>query len=110
MFTGSLKSSSARGYDVVTSIEGSDIYNSKLLRIIGNYRSEDHIITKYEKRPDLIAFELYGDYRYYGLLMMVNKITVDEYLIGTTIQYFTEKTITELNGDVINDQTTRIFN
>lgn len=69
-------------------VEGYDIYNSTLLRLLNDPGTEkiDYLITVYEYRPDLIAKDIYGDSSYEGLLMAQCCIGLNSYTRGTYLR------------------------
>lgn len=73
--------------DIVNYIEGTDVYNSKLIEILRDpsLPREDYEIKTYEYRPDLIAKDIYGSTDYEGLLMVQTGSTLTNFSKGTTL-------------------------
>ena len=74
--------------DIVNYIDGSDVYNSKLIELLrdpGLPRKEYEIKT-FEYRPDLIAKEYYGSDSYTGLIMIQNGFGLENYTKGTVLE------------------------
>ena len=68
-------------------IDGNDVYNSKLLLLLGDpsIEKEEYKILNYQYRPDLIAEDYYGDSSYEGLLILQVASPLSSYTIGTTL-------------------------
>lgn len=59
------------------------LYQIPLLSSIGTYT-----IRKEEKRPDLLAYNIYGDTQYWWVLMWYNSLySVDDLRVGLEINY-----------------------
>lgn len=73
--------------DIVNYVEGSDVYNSKLIEILRDpsIPRKNYEIKTFEYRPDLIAKDIYGSTDYEGLLMIQTGSTLTNFSIGTTL-------------------------
>lgn len=71
-----------------------DYANSTLLYKLDeeDTRSE-YTITKYERRIDLIANEIYGNEKYSWILMYLNRVTVNELVRGKVLEYIPMTTL-----------------
>lgn len=71
-----------------------DYANSTLLYKLDeeDTRSE-YIITKYERRIDLIANEIYGNEKYSWILMYLNRVTINELVRGKVLEYIPMTTL-----------------
>lgn len=76
-------------------IEGNDIYNSKLLFLLGdpNIIRNEYKILNYQYRPDLIAKDFYGDVSYLGLLILQTGLPLSEYKIGRSLQLIPKESL-----------------
>lgn len=74
--------------DIVNYIEGTDVYNSKLIEQLRDpsLPKEEYEITTSEYRPDLIAKEVYGSTNYESLLMIQTGTTLTNYRKGVTLE------------------------
>jgi hypothetical protein len=69
-------------------IEGRDYTNSQLLYMIDNYDNwKYYLITKYERRPDLLALDIYGSPDYSWLLMYMNRCSINELKRGEELRF-----------------------
>ena len=84
--------------DIVNYIDGSDVYNSKLIELLrdpGLPRKEYEIKT-FEYRPDLIAKDVYGSTSYESLLMIQTGTTLTNFKKGTTLMLITKESLDTL--------------
>lgn len=71
-----------------TELAGLDLANSTLLYMIDNETEyEQYTVTRYERRIDLIAQEVYGNTNYSWLLMYINRIDVNDIVRGVKLNY-----------------------
>jgi len=69
-------------------IQGTDYNNAELLYKIDHTEDrETYRVTKYERRIDLIAEDIYGDKSYYWLLLYMNKINNNNIVRNTELSY-----------------------
>jgi len=72
----------------------SDIANSALLYKIDQEDNRQlYRITKYEKRIDLIAKDIYNDEKYSWLLLYMNRISINELVRGKILSYIPIKVL-----------------
>lgn len=76
-------------------IDGKDIFNSKLLRVMTDpkFTKVSYIIDRFEYRPDLIAQEFYGSEDFQGLLMFQTKLKLEEYTKGRILYLLPKSTL-----------------
>lgn len=74
--------------DIVNYVEGTDIYNSKLIELLKDpsLPKEEYEIKTFEYRPDLIAKDFYGSVGYEGLLMIQTGSTLLNFQKGVTLE------------------------
>lgn len=78
-------------------VEDTDYPNSELFyRLIRFNEWEYYLITKYERRVDLISLDIYGDVSYYWVILFVNKIKVEDLRKGVTLKYIPLATLKTL--------------
>ena len=84
--------------DIVNYIEGSDVYNSKLIEVLRDpsLPREEYEIKTYEYRPDLVAKEVYGSDAYEGLVMIQTGSTLTNFSKGTTLNLIPRSTLDSL--------------
>lgn len=97
MYTGSGKITSNIN-DLSNYIEGYDVYNSKLLRLLNDPGTHkvDYLITSYDYRPDLIAKDIYGSTDYTGLLMHQCCISLTDYRRGVYLKVIPKEELDKL--------------
>ena len=73
--------------DIVNYVEGTDIYNSKLIEMIRDpgLPREEYEIKTYEYRPDLISKDFYGSTGYEGLVMIQTGSSLTNLQKGVTL-------------------------
>lgn len=88
MFKSGNSSKSESFEDLSQYIEGHDVFNSKLLRVLNDpsVTRVSYMITRYEYRPDLIAKDIYGSVNYCSLLMSQCRISIDGYVRGVVLR------------------------
>jgi len=68
-----------------------DISNSLLLYLLDKeVNLSNYLITKFEKRIDLIAADIYGNDEYSWILLYLNRITIDDLIRGRKIKYISK--------------------
>ncbi len=73
--------------DIVNYVEGTDIYNSKLIEMLRDpgLPREEYEIKTFEYRPDLIAKDVYGSTGYEGLVMIQTGSSLTNLQKGVTL-------------------------
>lgn len=99
-----ISDSLTRTQDVMDSIEDYDVFNSSFIHALDKSKNfQVNIVTKFEKRLDLIARELNGTTDNYGLLGIFNRIQSDDDLSAYSfIKYLNEDEITNVMSESIN--------
>ena len=84
--------------DVVNYIEGTDVYNSKLIEQLRDpgLEREEYEIKTFEYRPDLIAKEVYGSSEYEALLLIQTGSTLTNFRKGVTLMLIPKETLDTL--------------
>lgn len=83
-------------------IEGFDVFNSKLLYELNkpDIIKQSYTIKVYEKRPDLIAKEVYGSDSYLGFVILQGGSDLDKYTIGSTISLIPKSTLNNIINNI----------
>lgn len=75
-------------------VEGYDQWNSELMYLLDNETdTREYLITKYEKRIDLISKDIYGEEKYSWILLHLNRVSVDELVREKYIKYIPKDTL-----------------
>ena len=79
---------STNKYELNNYIDGSDIYNSKLLSLMSADPTISRVkykIEQYAFRPDLICKDFYGSMDYYGLFLLTCGVKIDDFWRGNIL-------------------------
>lgn len=81
--------------NIANYIEGSDIYNSKLIAYISenDFDRVRYVIRTYEYRPDLISADFYGSTEYYGLFLLTCGVSIDDMKYGKILYLLPKSTL-----------------
>lgn len=85
------------GSDIINFIEGTDFFNSKILRAIARGENKLKSIrqSRYPGRPDLITEVIYKEPSFQGLLILSSDIDYTNNEVGTDIKYFEKSFLKE---------------
>jgi len=78
------------------SLDGKNIYSQTYYPEIGYQESDVYIITSFEDRLDLIAYDFWGDESFWWVVAMVNDLECDSFYPPIGIQLRIPKDITAI--------------
>lgn len=84
--------------DLSNYVDGFDLYNSRIIDILKDYDEEkiSYEIKTMEKRPDLIAEDIYGSTDYLGILYLTVGLPLESYTKGTVLKVFPKRILDKI--------------